>query len=516
MSDSNAFLSLEKIRAVETRALAGADAGELMYRAASALAAMAESLLIAQPVQTSVTALIGPGNNGGDALLALMMLEAGGYQINACSLGQAPNEGTDAHAVWARFQAQGGTFIPIEGLPDLLPALSGGATRGRHASLLIDGMFGIGLRRPLEGGAARTAQLTHRLDSPLIAVDVPSGINCDTGAIVGGARGAAVKASHTITLIGNKPGLYTGPGRAHAGQVSVNTLGIATPAPSGLFIDQSWVATRLRKRQTNSHKGSFGSVGVLGGAPAMPGAALLAARAAQATGAGKVTIMSPVASVFDPGSPQLMSGQLERPADLDAHVARISCLVAGCGLGTDQLASSLLARALVAPIPAVIDADALNLVAGQGAKSDLRGLMLSRGQSVPTILTPHPLEAARLLGQSVAQIEDNRVTNAGRLALEWQSTVILKGAGSVIAAPDGRWAIIGSGGPALATGGSGDLLAGIAGALLAQGYPAWEAAAMAAWLHGNAADLWAREHPRQVGLNADTLLQHLIESINQS
>lgn len=516
MTDSHAFMSLEKIRAVEARALSATAPGELMYRAAYDIAALAESLLITRPAQASVTALVGPGNNGGDALLALMLLQARGYRTRACALTSMPIANSDAQAVWSQFLARGGSFSQMKDLPDLLPALSGGSAKAQNETILIDGMFGIGLHRPLEADAARAAQLTHRLDSPVLAIDVPSGLNADTGAKLGGERSAAVKASHTITLIANKPGLHTGQGRALAGKVIVSTLGIETSAPSGMSIDRQWVATRLRTRLSNSHKGTFGTVGILGGAPSMPGAALLAARAAQAGGAGKVAIMSPGARVFDPGSPQLMSWLLERPADLDAHLQQISCLVAGCGLGTDQLANTLLARALAAPLPAVIDADALNMIARNPANPDLRGLLLSRNRSTSAIITPHPLEAARLLKLSVAQIEDNRVTNAGRLATELQCTVILKGAGSVIAEPGGRWAIINSGSAALATGGTGDLLAGLAGALLAQGYPSWEAAAMAAWLHGDAADIWTQQHPRQIGLGAGALLNHLIESINHS
>jgi len=163
----------------------------------------------------------------------------------------------------------------------------------------------------------------------------------------------------------------------------------------------------------------------------------------------------------------------------------------------------------------VIDADGLNLIAANQISPDLQGNLVSRGPLMDTILTPHPLEAARLLGQSVEQIEDNRIGSACKLANDLQCTVILKGAGSVIAAPDGRWAIINSGNAALATGGTGDMLAGLVGALLAQRYPPWEAASMAAWLHGDAADRWSLMHPRLTGLQPGILIDHLIESINQ-
>lgn len=520
MSESQGFLSIERIRLLEHQALAAARPGELMRRAAIAVTELADQLLQNQNRNTCVTGLIGPGNNGADALLALMMLARRGYQVRACAIqsqefDQAnPESNSDRAAVLSRWQAQGGILTPLSQLPDWLPALSGAQILPQTDILLLDGLFGIGIKRPITGQAAQIAQLTHRLDAPVIAIDAPSGLNADSGAIIGGERAAVVKASHTVTMLANKAGLHTGIGKAVSGRVSVAPLGVTYSKPEGRLIDRDWVTTRIKSRGPDTHKGSFGTVGVLGGAASMPGAALLAASGALAMGAGKVAIMSPAGELFDTGKPQLMSWSVQKPADLDRHLKSATTLVVGCGLGSNDAAHTLVSKALACDLPMVLDADGLNIVAASQHNTTLSAALVERNRPGVTVITPHPLEAARILGQTVNQIQNNRIDAALDLARRTQSTVILKGAGSVIAAPDGRWAINASGGPSLATGGTGDILAGMVGALLAQGYLPWEAAAIAAWVHGNAGDRWSDKHRRGVGLSAADLLHQIVLSFN--
>lgn len=513
MTESPGFLTIDRIRQAETGALAGAPEGALMRKAALAVTRLADRLLQRQRRPAPVSALVGPGNNGADALLALMMLASRGYAVRAFASPTDRRLPPDAARVHAQWLARGGSFTALDRLPDHLPALS--HRDGSHdGGLIIDGLFGIGLQRPLQGDAAAAAQLTHRLDSPVIAVDVPSGLNASTGAIVGGERAAVVCASHTVTMIANKPGLHTGTGKEVAGAVSLATLDVDPGPVDGLLIDQSWVGARLSVRKANTHKGSFGFVAILGGAATMPGASLLAGHGARAAGAGKVALISPDRAVFDAGSPQLMAWQANHPSQLAEQLKPVNTLVAGCGLGTEPLAGVLLATGLGGSVAAVLDADALNLLASPSDAPPLGRLLNERAATSPTVLTPHPLEAARLLRQTVAQVQNDRIGAALRLAAQTRCTVVLKGAGSIIAAPDGRHAINTSGGPALATGGTGDLLAGVIGGLLAQGHTAWEAAAIGTWVHGHAADRWTHEHPRATGLDANHLIGQLISVFN--
>lgn len=513
MTESPGFLTIDRIRQAEARALANAAPGALMRQAATAVTQLADQLLQRQSGPAPVIALVGPGNNGADALLSLMMLAQSGYAGRAFALEPQSELPPDASHVHREWLGKGGLFHPLSTLPDHFPALSQRSGR-RDGGLIIDGLFGIGLHKPLQGDAAAAAQLTHRLDSPVVAVDVPSGLNAATGAIVGGDRAAAVRASHTVTMIGNKAGLHTGAGKALAGQVQLASLGLDCGTPDGLLLERAWVNARLTPRGRNTHKGSYGSVGILGGAPSMPGAALLAGNGARCAGAGKVALISPGRPVFDSGSAQLMAWSVNHPDELLQQLDGLNSVVAGCGLGTGEAVRALLTTALSSPVPAVIDADGLNMIAADQQAPALRLALSDRADRWPTVLTPHPLEAARLLGQTVAQVQNDRIAAALSLAALTHCTVVLKGAGSIIAAPDGRQAINSSGGPALATGGTGDILAGVIGGLLAQGHTGWEAAAIGVWVHGRAGDQWTDQNPRATGLDTRQLLHELVSVFN--
>ncbi len=471
-----------------------------MRRAARAVAGKAVQLareLVPPPV---ITGLIGPGNNGGDALLALAELAQRGYKTRALYLAGPPTIDSDLsiHNTAARCE---------------LSTLMADGNHG-HQQLVIDGMFGIGLSRPLGSVAAQCAQWTTRLACPVLAIDVPSGLNPDTGAIVGGPRAAIVKASHTVTMLGDKPGLHTGAGPEYAGDVTVASLGGEPVSADGIRINQQWVANRLRPRTATAHKGDFGMVAAIGGASGMTGAALLAAHGARAVGAGKIATISPDGPVFDPGHPQLMSLSIDRPSDFERHLVGLSAAAIGCGLGSGSRASSLLMQTLSTDLPLVVDADGLNIIGPLTEASALSALLARRSQIAPTVLTPHPLEAARLMSVTTSEVQDNRIGSALSLSHLSGAIVLLKGAGTVLAAPDGRWGLIDAGGPALASGGTGDILAGMVAGLMGQGQSAWEAAAVAAWVHGNAGDRWSVANPLGRGLHSVDLLRQIVYAMN--
>jgi hydroxyethylthiazole kinase-like uncharacterized protein yjeF len=342
----------------------------------------------------------------------------------------------------------------------------------------------------------------------VLALDVPSGLDADTGAVVGGTHGIAIHASHTVTFIGNKPGLHTCDGRDYAGLVSVAQLDIDAalyPAVRLRLNEAALFAPLLRARRHNSHKGSYGNVAVLGGASGMRGAPILAARTALHAGAGRVYALYPdEALASDPGQPELMC----RPAaDFDLGLAT---LVVGPGLGSGEHARTLLAHALASASPLLADADALNLLATDPV---LQGALAQRPAGA--LLTPHPLEAARLLGTDIGAVQADRLAAARALADRLHAVVVLKGSGTVIAAPGGEAVINGTGNPALATAGTGDVLAGLCGALLAQGWPAWEAALAGVWLHGRAADVLVSAGIGPIGLAAGELIPAIRTELNR-
>jgi len=485
------LLLTARLRQHEAQALAAHPPGALMARAAAAVARTARGLTRALPRGTPILALIGPGNNGGDALLATRMLRDLGLPAHPCFLDPRPPDARDAAAVHAAWTAHGGEHPTLAALAGLLAA--------PHV-LFIDGLFGIGLARPIAGDAALAIDRIAGTGQPVLAVDIPSGLDADRGTIVGGSAGCFLPATRTVSFLADKPGLRTGLGPALAGVIDLDDLGVdCMPQPGdGERLDTAAAAARVRPRPRVSHKGSFGAVLVLGGEPGMRGAALLAACAAQSVGAGKTWVASPGGSAFNPTQPQLMS----RAFDDDARGA--TAVVIGCGLGRSQQAADRLGQVIADPLPCVIDADALNLIA---ADASLRTALASRRTAA--VLTPHPLEAARLLACDVGLVQTDRVGKARALARDTASIVLLKGAGTIIACPAGRWAINTTGSAALAVGGSGDVLAGLIGGLLAQGYDAWDAACLGAWLHGHAGDRWHGEHPHGAGLDPVRLIDQL-------
>jgi hydroxyethylthiazole kinase-like uncharacterized protein yjeF len=480
--------SVDEIRAIEHLAATALPPGELMRRAGAAAAHAAIDLLD-DARELPVLVLAGPGNNGGDALEVAANLRDADIDVLVLYLSGASPSSPEAAQALQRARDSGAGFI------DALP-------EDQEVGLVVDGLFGIGLARQLDERCAHIVSNLSRYDCPVLALDVPSGLDADTGAIVGGAAGVAVRASHTLTFIGDKPGLHTCDGRDHAGEVHVDSLGIDTdhfpPARARLNGPEAFAASLHRsRRRENSHKGSFGDVAVVGGAHGMAGAPILAARGALYLGAGRVFVagLAPLPA-YDSVNPELMF----RDAFGFEFGDRI--LVAGPGLGDALDATRLLGRMLDHPGPMVIDADALNRIA---ADAELQARLTRRTGA--TILTPHPLEAARLLGVTGAIVQADRLAAARELAARFSATVVLKGSGSVIAARDGQAVINNTGNPGLATAGSGDVLSGFCGALLAQGWAEWDAALCAVWLHGAAAEALVYEGVGPVGLTAGELPQ---------
>jgi hydroxyethylthiazole kinase-like uncharacterized protein yjeF len=318
----------------------------------------------------------------------------------------------------------------------------------------------------------------------------------------------AVVASHTITFIGDKPGLHTCAGRDHAGQVVVAALGIDPalfPSPQAQLATPALFRHCMRPRAHASHKGSFGDVANVGGAHGMAGAPMLAARAALPAGAGRVFVAAiDPGLLVDPVQPEIMY------RDAAGFDGTKRTLVLGPGMGGSSVAMRVLGAALDGDSPLVIDADALNLIA---ASAGLQARLMRHRPCA--ILTPHPLEAARLLGVTAALVQQDRLAAARELAERLQSVVVLKGSGTVTARPDGMVAINPTGNPGLATGGTGDVLAGLVGSLMAQGWPAWEAALGAVWLHGAAANRLVAAGIGPIGLTAGELPPAIRTVINE-
>src|SRR5712692_2374767 len=426
--------------------LAAPASGMLMERAGAAAAEFARG--ICGDTAKSVLVIAGPGNNGGDAFEVAAHLKRWFFRVRLVFSGERDNLSKDARAALAKWEAEGGR---------LEKDIPGDA----HFDLAVDGLFGIGLTRALAGEHAALVGKLNALGATVLSLDVPSGINADTGAVMG----CAVRASHTLTFIAHKPGLLTLDGPDHCGELRLDTLGldpVSLLEPEGLLLDESILAGAIRPRPRNFHKGQAGSVGVLGGAAGMVGAAVIAGRAALKCGAGRIYLglLTARPPYVDYAQPELM---LRKPADV-LEKSLLDVLVAGPGMGKSKAAADLLRAALKAPVPLVLDADALNLIAAN------RALLAAVGKrAAATLLTPHPAEAARLLGEDTRAVQADRVASAQLLAQHYRSFVVLKGNGSVIAAPDGKWWINPSGNPGMASAGMGDALTGMVAALLAQG-----------------------------------------------
>jgi hydroxyethylthiazole kinase-like uncharacterized protein yjeF len=496
-----ALYRVAEIRQVETAASASLPAGSLMRTAGSAAAEFAKKI-ISTPNE-KILVLAGPGDNGGDALEAAQLLSATGLKVTVILCDMNNQYSLDAQQSLQQAQASHATFITIDYFL---------SDDKEQWGLIIDGIFGIGLTRAITGKIASLIQevnhLSQKYQFPVLALDVPSGLNADTGQLT---SEIAIRASHTITFIGNKPGLHTAAGRDYSGDVEVADLAISSnffPKPSAYLTHAKMFSKTIKPRLNDSHKGSYGDVMIIGGAPGMAGAPILAARAAIHCGAGRVFIgFIGAPALFDNQHPELMCRNAQ---DLDFADAIV---VIGPGLGTSAEAMQLLSRALNDAVTMVIDADALNLIANNTA---LHRLLAARHEkNLATIMTPHPLEAARLLGVSTKEIQADRLNSAQSIANKFKSSVVLKGAGSIIATFNGATFINTTGNPSLATAGTGDVLAGVCGALLVQAASESDAASFAVWLHGLAADVLVAQGTGPIGLTASELIPAIRSCLNK-
>jgi NAD(P)H-hydrate epimerase len=369
--------------------------------------------------------------------------------------------------------------------------------------VVVDALLGTGLDRELGGAYFDAVAWINKLECPRIAVDIPSGLNADSGC----RMGLAVAADLTITFIGLKRGLFTGDGPDCAGQVVFDDLQ-APPAiydsvaTSGELIRENIIAELLSPRRRNTHKGHYGHVLIVGGGRGMSGAPRLAGEAALRSGAGLVSIATHPdhASHLNAGRPELMVHACQSAGHLDNLLERATVIALGPGLGTGEWASMLFGLCQAAGKPLIVDADGLNLMAALPESGRRSGA----GQ----VLTPHPAEAARLLQTDTPSVQADRVHSAQELARRFEATVVLKGSGSVIAGVDGRYAICALGNPGMATAGSGDTLTGIIAAFMAQGLDAWRAACLGVVVHAAAGDL-AAERLGQRSMLAGDITDHL-------
>lgn len=476
------LFDIASTRHLEQQAATTLPAYELMRRAGQATAQLALALA---PHAKCVWIACGPGNNGGDGLETAVQLQLQGKNPVVTWLGSERSVPIDAQQALLRARAAGVQFS--EATPDSL-----GPT-----DLCIDALLGIGGARPLEGRMADCARQLNNSAAPTLAIDVPSGLDADTGCCTSHENSSEidhVEAQHTLSLLTLKPGLFTGGGRDACGQVWFDDLGVVGSSSGACAMLQGQTSRAARAHA--SHKGCFGSVAVIGGAPGMRGAAVLAASAALHGGAGRVYV-----SLLEPDTGEsVLSAQPELMFhDWQLLMPERLCLVVGCGGG--ELIRLVLPSVLAHPQPVVLDADALNAIAQD---SGLQTLLLARGRRGRcTVLTPHPLEAARLAQCGTADVQRQRLRITQELARRWRCVVVLKGSGSVIASGDGGLVINPTGNAQLATAGSGDVLAGMIGAALATGAAPFAASCAAVFQHGQLADGW----PMHVSLTAAALAQ---------
>jgi NAD(P)H-hydrate epimerase len=432
--------------------------------------------------RTGALILCGPGNNGGDGFVAARHLADDGFDVAVMLF--VPPDAIRGDAL-VQFRTLSRFPVRILEAGDGLPADAWNASSG----VIVDSLFGTGLGRPVTGPFAKVIEAANAAPCPRVAVDLPTGIDADTGRVLG----CAFRADLTVTFGAAKIGHFSQPGRSYAGRVEVVPIGIpraAIEAAAGaILIDRAVVSPAFPDRDAQGFKNRYGHLLVVGGLPGKAGAAMLAAKAAVRTGAGLVTIATSAPVRIEGLLPEVM---VEGPFELDA--ARIgveaqaleavlsgkTALAVGPGLSMMPGVEAILEALLRRPIPIVLDADALNAMARSPEKRWVPG--------PGRVMTPHPGEASRLLEVAVADVQTNRVGAAQALASRYRTVVALKGASTVIAAPDGRLAVNPTGGSGLATAGSGDVLTGMVGALLARGIPAFEATCAACWVHGAAGD----------------------------
>jgi len=443
------------------------------------------------PGARRVSVVCGTGNNGGDGYVVARLALAAGLQVQLLQLGDAAHIRGDAERARQDFLVAGGRETAF------------GQAALDAPDVIVDAMLGTGLERPLAGSWLEAALAINAGGSPVLAVDVPTGLLADSGHV----PGEAVRANVTVTFIGRKRGLFTGLGPDYAGEVCFDDLevpaDVCARVPVGAILHAGPSLAGLGgPRQRAAHKGDFGHVLVIGGGPGMAGAVRLAGEAALRTGAGLVSLATHTAhaAVVAAACPELISHPVADARQLRSLLARAGVVVIGPGLGKSDWAKILLACVLEAPQPLVVDADALNLLAADASRRD------------NWVLTPHPGEAGRLLQQTTAAVQVDRFAAAHAIRQRYAGCVVLKGAGSIIGSDAGPMAVCAAGNPGMATAGMGDVLSGVIGGLLAQGMPLAGAALAGVCLHACAGDRAAQIGER--GLLARDVIAELRPLLN--
>jgi NAD(P)H-hydrate epimerase len=459
----------------------------LMQRAG---AAALQEALQRYPAAKRWQIVCGAGNNGGDGYVAARLASAQGIAVSVLALVDPDTLSGDAATAYADFATEGGVVLPWAGELD------------HEATLLVDAILGSGLEREVSGKFARAVAAFNAHPAPVLALDIPTGIHGDTGAVLG----CAVRADLTVTFVGLKAGLFLGEAPDYRGELCFAGLEIPDDYRAGIDpvyrrITDDMIAAALPRRVRSGHKGDFGHVLVIGGGEGMPGAVRLAGEAALRTGAGLVSIATHPAhaALLVASRPELMPHGVASAADLDPLLERADVIAFGPGLGRSEWAQEMYRKVAGLDHPAVWDADALNLLAG------------APGTAGKRVITPHPGEAGRLLGLTTGEVQVDRPGALAQLKQRYGGTVVLKGAGSLVSAEPVPY-LCTSGNPGMGSPGMGDVLTGVIAALMGQGLDAASAAAIGVEVHARAGDLAAAGGER--GLIASDLLRKLRAIVN--
>jgi len=472
--------------AIQEYAIPGA---ELMQRAGSRAFQLLRELW---PQAVHIHVICGVGNNGGDGYVVARLAKQAGLQVRVFLLGDPAKIQGDALTMAQAWRKQGGEISPFDELPN-------------NCDLIVDAILGTGLEREVTGAWADAIQVINRHPAPVLAIDIPSGLNSDTGR----EMGSAIQADATLSFIGLKQGMFTGQGPDCCGEIHFDALELPARIYARQFlsarrIDWMKLSSLIPARQRSAHKGDFGHVLVIGGDRGFSGAARLAAEAAARCGAGLVSVATHPehAAHLNLGRPELMCRGVLDSGDLSPLLSRASVIAIGPGLGQGEWGRDLFSAAMQAGLPMVVDADALNLLSEAPVRQKW-------------VLTPHPGEAARLLGVVNRSIQADRFRALEQLQSRFGGVVVLKGAGTLIGDGSSHPPSICSGGnPGMATGGSGDLLTGIIASMIAQGFDLREAAELGVALHAAAGDRVAMQG--EIGMLAGDLLASFRGLLNRS
>ncbi len=489
-SSKTAIYQARQIRSIEllARDELGLDEDELMARAGSAAFS---SLCLLYPAVRSIAVFCGSGNNAGDGYILARLAKEKGYSVVVNQSKSIENLPPAAQHAALQALASG---IYCQCIDDPLDS---------EVELIVDALLGIGLKGVVHGSMATAINQINDAKLPVLSLDVPSGLDADSGRVMG----VSVVASHTLTFIGYKLGLMTLDGPDYCGEIICHNLQLekclALIQPAAYLLDDNLNKTLLPRRRKNSNKGCFGHVLIIGGGYGMPGSICITANAALRAGSGVVTIATRPehANQAIPFLPEAMIYGIDEAQELSALIEKASVIIIGPGLGNDEWAKALFAYALASHLPMIIDASALGLLSQNPQHDD------------NWILTPHPGEAAALLNCTIAEVQNDRYQAVMRLQSMYGGNIVLKGAGTLVSTEDSEVYLCNSGNPGMASAGMGDALCGIIGGLVAQGLLLSDAAKLGPWLHAKAGDIAAAELGER-GLIATDLMPYLHYLVN--